>query len=61
MKVNPWRTAVVRAVGLAGVAGLVAGGVVIARNERRRRAMTPDEIHERLRQRYAQAQQRAPQ
>ncbi|MFI9010852.1 hypothetical protein ACIGNX_26805 [Actinosynnema sp. NPDC053489] len=34
--------------GLAGVAGVAATGVVIARAERKRRAYTPDEIRERL-------------
>jgi hypothetical protein len=42
-------------VGLAGVAGVAATGVVVARNERRRRAYTPDEIRDRLQQRHAQA------
>ncbi|MFI6296457.1 hypothetical protein ACIBEJ_33040 [Nonomuraea sp. NPDC050790] len=37
--------------GLAGVAGVAATGVVIARSERRRRAYTPDEIRTRLRER----------
>ncbi|WP_068923416.1 hypothetical protein [Planobispora rosea] len=41
--------------GLAGVAGVAATGVVIARAERRRRAYTPDEIRERLRARLAEA------
>jgi hypothetical protein len=35
-------------VGLAGLVGVAATGVVIAREERRRRAYTPDEIRERL-------------
>ena len=35
-------------VGLAGLAGIAATGVVVARAERRRRAYTPDEIRERL-------------
>ena len=34
--------------GLAGLAGVAATGVVIARAERRRRAYTPDEVRERL-------------
>jgi hypothetical protein len=34
--------------GLAGVVGVAATGVVIAREERNRRAYTPDEIRERL-------------
>ncbi|MFI6498745.1 hypothetical protein [Nonomuraea typhae] len=37
--------------GLAGVAGVAATGVVIARAERRRRAYTPEEIRSRLRER----------
>ncbi|MEU4225707.1 hypothetical protein AB0F17_15545 [Nonomuraea sp. NPDC026600] len=37
--------------GLAGVAGVAATGVAIARAERRRRAYTPEEIKERLRDR----------
>jgi hypothetical protein len=37
--------------GLAGVAGVAATGVVIARAERRRRAYTPEEIRQRLRER----------
>jgi len=46
--------------GLAGLAGVAATGVVIARSERRRRAYTPDEIRERLHARLAEASQ-APQ
>jgi hypothetical protein len=41
--------------GLAGVAGVTATGVVIARAERRRRAYTPDEIRTRLHRRLAEA------
>ncbi|MCE6996587.1 hypothetical protein LZG04_17515 [Saccharothrix sp. S26] len=40
--------------GLAGVAGVAATGVVIARAERKRRAYTPDEIRERLHARVNQ-------
>ncbi|MER7213650.1 hypothetical protein [Streptosporangium sp. NPDC000239] len=40
--------------GLAGVAGVAATGVVIARAERRRRAYTPEEIRDRLRTRLAE-------
>ncbi|MBB3085356.1 hypothetical protein [Geodermatophilus sabuli] len=39
--------------GLAGLAGVAASGAVLARNERQRRAHTPDEIRSRLRQRHA--------
>ena len=35
-------------VGLAGLAGVAASGVAIARAERKRRAYTPEEIRERL-------------
>jgi hypothetical protein len=41
--------------GLAGLAGVAATGVVLARAERRRRAYTPDEIRERLHARVAEA------
>jgi len=41
--------------GLAGLAGVAATGVVIARSERRRRAYTPDEIRDRLHARLAEA------
>jgi hypothetical protein len=34
--------------GFAGIAGVAATGVVIARAERRRRAYTPEQIRERL-------------
>ncbi|SDM26714.1 hypothetical protein [Nonomuraea jiangxiensis] len=37
--------------GLAGIMGVAATGVVIARAERRRRAYTPEEIRTRLRER----------
>jgi hypothetical protein len=37
--------------GLAGLAGVAATGVVLARGERQRRAYTPDEIRERLHRR----------
>jgi hypothetical protein len=42
-------------VGLAGVIGVAAGGVLVARDQRRRRAYTPDEIRARLQQRLAEA------
>ena len=41
--------------GLAGVLGVAAGGVLVARDQRRRRAYTPDEIRARLLQRLAEA------
>ena len=39
--------------GLAGLAGVAATGAVLARNERQRRAHTPEEIRARLRERHA--------
>ncbi|GGL95072.1 hypothetical protein GCM10012279_10600 [Micromonospora yangpuensis] len=44
-----------KVLGLAGIAGVAASGVVIARAERRRRAYTPEEIRARLRDRHAEA------
>ena len=38
-------------IGLAGVAGVVAGGAVVARDQRKRRAYTADEVRDRLHQR----------
>ena len=37
--------------GLASAVGVVATGALIARNERERRAYTPDEVRDRLRAR----------
>ncbi|SDX61626.1 hypothetical protein SAMN05660209_00863 [Geodermatophilus africanus] len=39
--------------GLAGLAGVAATGVVLARGERQRRAHTPEEVRTRLRERHA--------
>lgn len=41
--------------GLAGVVGVAAGGALLVRDQRRRRAYTPNEIRERLHQRLAEA------
>ncbi|SHL24152.1 hypothetical protein SAMN05443637_12223 [Pseudonocardia thermophila] len=41
-------------VGLAGLAGVAATGVVVARGERKRRAYTPEEIRNRLHERVEQ-------
>jgi hypothetical protein len=38
-------------IGLAGAAGVVAGGALVVRDQRKRRAYTPDEIRSRLHQR----------
>jgi len=42
-------------VGLAGVAGVVAGGALFARDQRRRNAYTPEDIRARLHKRVAEA------
>ncbi|UOY01986.1 hypothetical protein [Blastococcus sp. PRF04-17] len=39
--------------GLAGLAGVAAGGAVLARNERQRRAYTADDVRARLHERHA--------
>ena len=43
-------------IGLAGAAGVMAGGVLVARDQRRRKAYTPDQIRSRLHQRLADAE-----
>jgi hypothetical protein len=44
-----------KVLGLAGVVGVAASGVVIVRSERRRRTYTPDEIRARLHARHTAA------
>lgn len=44
-----------KVLGLAGVVGVAATGVAVARAERARRAYTPDEVRERLRTRHDEA------
>jgi hypothetical protein len=39
--------------GVAGLAGVAATGAVLARNERQRRAYTPDDVRTRLHERAA--------
>jgi hypothetical protein len=48
--VNVWKI-----LGIAGMVGVAAGGVVLARAERRRRSYTPEEIRARLHARAAEA------
>ena len=57
---SPSRATVCKLLGLAGLAGVAASGAVVARAERRRRAYTPDEVRERLRERAASADARSP-
>ena len=44
-------------VGLAGVAGVVAGGALVARDQRIRRSYTPEDIRARLHQRLEEAEE----
>jgi hypothetical protein len=44
-----------KVVGLAGLAGVAATGVVVARRERQRRSFTPEQVRDRLQARYAEA------
>jgi hypothetical protein len=46
-----WKT-----IGIAGLLGVAATGVVVARDQRRRRAYTPDEIRSRLHARLVEAE-----
>ena len=55
----PWGS-LCKLLGVAGLAGVAATGVVAARDERRRRAYTPDEVRARLQERVAAAQDKAP-
>jgi hypothetical protein len=41
-------------IGLAGVAGVVAGGALVVRDQRKRRAYSADEIRARLHQKLAE-------
>ncbi len=50
------RGRLLRGLGLAGLAGVAATGALMARSERRRRAVTPDEVRTRLHERHAEAE-----
>jgi hypothetical protein len=52
---RPWKL-----LGLAGLAGVAATGAVLARDERQRRAHTPEEVRARLRERHAGLAQADP-
>lgn len=59
MKLSPVRTgpkvwpSVWRVLGVAGLAGVAATGAIIARDQRRRAQLTPEEVRERLHERVA--------
>ena len=44
-----------KALGLAGLAGVAATGAIIARNQRARTQLTPEEVRDRLHRRLAEA------
>ncbi|WP_104108442.1 hypothetical protein [Nocardioides sp. 616] len=46
--------------GMAGMAGVVATGVVVARGERKRQAYTPEQVRDRLHQRYEEIEEDTP-
>lgn len=51
MKKSGW----LKLIGLATVAGVAAGGVVVARDQRKRNSYTPEEVRERLQRRLDEA------
>jgi hypothetical protein len=44
-----------KVVGLAGLVGVAASGVVIARGERKRKSYTPEEVRDRIKTRVKEA------
>jgi len=50
-----------KALGLAGLAGVAATGAIIARNQRARAQLTPEEIRDRLHRRLAEVDAADPQ
>ena len=42
-----------RVLGVAGLAGVAATGAIIARDQRRRAQLTPEQVRQRLRERLA--------
>lgn len=51
MKLGLWKV-----LGVAGLAGVAATGAIIARDQRRRAQLTPDEVRARLHERLAEAE-----
>ncbi|HEY7629740.1 MAG TPA: hypothetical protein VH817_03515 [Thermoleophilaceae bacterium] len=51
----PWKL-----IGLAGLAGVAATGVVVARKRRAQRTYEPDELRARLHQRLAEVSSESP-
>lgn len=52
-----WARQIGKWLGIAGLLGVAAGGVLIVRDERQRQAYSPDEVRARLRERAARATQ----
>ena len=48
-----------KVLGVAGLAGVAATGAVVARDQRRRTRLSPDEVRARLHQRVAEAASQA--
>jgi len=49
-----------KVLGIAGLVGVTATGVAVARSERRRRAYTPEDIRTRLHARHDEAVRASP-
>ncbi|MBC3763984.1 hypothetical protein ACUN7V_15675 [Quadrisphaera oryzae] len=48
------RSTLLKLLGVAGLAGVVATGAVVARDTRRRQQLTPDQVRARLHERHAE-------
>lgn len=51
MKLSLWKV-----LGVAGVAGVAATGVIIARDQRKRAQLTPEQVRDRLHERLAESE-----
>ncbi len=51
MKLGVWKL-----LGVAGLAGVAATGIIIARDERQRANLTPEQVRARLHERFAEAE-----
>ncbi|CAN5567684.1 hypothetical protein BH11ACT8_BH11ACT8_30460 [soil metagenome] len=52
MKLSVWKV-----LGVAGVAGVAATGAIIARDQRKRAQLTPEQVRARLQERLAEAEE----
>ena len=53
MKLDVWKL-----LGVAGIAGVAATGIIIARDERQRANLTPEQVRARLHERLAEGETR---